>query len=242
MGADLIFFILLAFLAIPGIGAYYAQTRGRSFWLWFLIGTILPGISYIILILLPENSDPLEEELEKLRIDLRMLGTSPDIPINDPYRSQIQYQEIKEITFQPSTSSHDGEKRLEILVNGSSLVDLLVMVEKPYSKQENIDPGAYVGLAFVEVTPPSQHLLGWPDQKYRAADKRTVLLVDDKTGQHNQWAFAAEIREYRRHIVWCNFMQVQRPNSWRYDRLGIMVFDKLQYLDALHELMEVGDE
>ena len=210
--------------------------------MWFLIGTLLPGISYIILLLLPENDDPLEEEIEKLRIDLRMLGTSPDIPINDPYRSQIQYQAIKEIAFQPSTSTHDSEKRLEILVDGNSLIDLLAIVEKPYSKQENTRPGAYVGLPFIEVTPPSQHLLGWPEPSYKAADKRTVLLVNDKTVPQHKWEFAAEIRVYRRHVIWCNFMQVQRANSWRYDRLGIMVFDKLQYLDALHELMEVGDE
>jgi len=42
--------VFLAFLfSIPAITAYFAHSHGRSFWLWFAIGCILPIISNFII-------------------------------------------------------------------------------------------------------------------------------------------------------------------------------------------------
>lgn len=240
MLADIAFFIVAAFLAIPTIGAYYAHSRGRNFWLWFFIGCFLPVISYIILLCLPDKKNPFELELEKLRIDLGILGTSPDIPLNDPLRKEVLKNPPKEIAFNISNTTNTNERRLAITIDGKPLVTLIKAIERPFSKQDliHVQAGDYVGLPLSLEKSLPEHFLGNPSANY-ANNNRTILLVDRKTGNPEAWSLAAEIKVYRRHVVWCNFMQVQRKRLWRYDRLGIIVFDKLQYLDALHELTEV---
>lgn len=46
---DIAFFVLAFFFAIPAITGYFAYSHGRSFWLWFGIGCVLPIISNVIL-------------------------------------------------------------------------------------------------------------------------------------------------------------------------------------------------
>ena len=43
---------LVFYLSIPAVVGYFAYSYGRSFWFWFVIGTFLPIISHIILIVL----------------------------------------------------------------------------------------------------------------------------------------------------------------------------------------------
>ncbi|MGB0525889.1 MAG: hypothetical protein ACPGJS_23115 [Flammeovirgaceae bacterium] len=244
MLADLVFFIFMAFLAIPTIGAYYAHSRGRSFWLWFAIGTFLPLISYFILLLLPDKKEPIEPELKKLRIDLGMLGTSPNIPLNDRWRKRILKGPVQHIKFQSTVAQdHRLGKRLKVLIDDRDLIDLVKQTERPFAKKEEVGIQAkdYIGLPFELALSPSEHLIGNTAINYTAPKNRSILLVDKETGKSENWAFSAEIRVYRRHVVWCNFMQLQRAKTWRYKKLGIFVFNKLQYIDALQELMKVRD-
>ncbi|TRX51195.1 hypothetical protein FNH22_24695 [Fulvivirga sp. M361] len=47
------FLVGLAFyLSIPAVVGYFAYSYGRSFWLWFTLGTFLPIVSHIILVVL----------------------------------------------------------------------------------------------------------------------------------------------------------------------------------------------
>ena len=47
------FLVGLAFyFSIPTIVGYFAYSYGRSFWLWFILGTFLPVISHVILVAL----------------------------------------------------------------------------------------------------------------------------------------------------------------------------------------------
>jgi hypothetical protein len=77
---DALFFLFLAMLSLPLVGGHFASTRGRSFWLWFFICLFLPVIGYFIIILLPNLANPLEKELEEIRIKNRMLGINPNAP------------------------------------------------------------------------------------------------------------------------------------------------------------------
>jgi len=49
---DIALFGLAFFLAIPAISGYFAYSHGRSFWLWFTLGCLLPFVSNIILAIL----------------------------------------------------------------------------------------------------------------------------------------------------------------------------------------------
>jgi hypothetical protein len=74
---DAFFFICLLLLAFPLVGGHFAESRGRSFWAWFLVCTFLPVIGYFILICLPNLANPLEKDLEKIRIKNKLLGINP---------------------------------------------------------------------------------------------------------------------------------------------------------------------
>ena len=43
------------FLFIPGATAFFAQSLGRNFWIWFALGFALPVISFGVLWFLPEK-------------------------------------------------------------------------------------------------------------------------------------------------------------------------------------------
>ena len=46
---DMLFVVALAISFIPIITGYCAQSRGRSFWLWFALGWLLPLASFFLL-------------------------------------------------------------------------------------------------------------------------------------------------------------------------------------------------
>jgi len=50
---------------------------------WYFIGLFLPIISFIILLCLPDNKNPLEKELEQIRIKNKMLGLKNEVPKNE---------------------------------------------------------------------------------------------------------------------------------------------------------------
>ena len=54
--------LLLAVIAPQLIAAFYAKQTGRSFWFWFWISFILPVISIIILMNLPDKTQVTKEE------------------------------------------------------------------------------------------------------------------------------------------------------------------------------------
>ena len=46
---DMIFVVAVAISFIPILTGYCAQSRGRSFWLWFALGWLLPLVSFFLL-------------------------------------------------------------------------------------------------------------------------------------------------------------------------------------------------
>ncbi len=77
---DAIFFMLAVSLTLPLVGGHFATSRGRSFWMGFWLCLFLPVIGYFILVLLPNKANPLEKELEELRIQNKLLGINPKAP------------------------------------------------------------------------------------------------------------------------------------------------------------------
>jgi hypothetical protein len=46
---DMIFVMAVAISFIPILTGYCAHSRGRSFWLWFVLGWVLPLVSFFLL-------------------------------------------------------------------------------------------------------------------------------------------------------------------------------------------------
>jgi len=54
---------MIALLGIPTISGLFARRIGRRFWVWFLIGCILPIVSAFIIFFLPDLSEIKEEKV-----------------------------------------------------------------------------------------------------------------------------------------------------------------------------------
>jgi phosphotransferase system glucose/maltose/N-acetylglucosamine-specific IIC component len=46
---DMLFVMVVAISFIPILTGYCAHSRGRSFWLWFVLGWVLPLVSFFLL-------------------------------------------------------------------------------------------------------------------------------------------------------------------------------------------------
>jgi hypothetical protein len=70
---DMLFVMAVAISFIPILTGYCAQSRGRSFWLWFGLGWVLPIASFFLLFALiaREELDPGRRLLGEARQLLR---------------------------------------------------------------------------------------------------------------------------------------------------------------------------
>jgi len=223
---------LVAALMIPTLSGYYAYTHGRSFWLWFAFGLLLPVISYIILLLLPDKTNNTEVEFQKLRLELGLLGTKSEFPIQDKTLQKALRKPKKHINFELNITPDYTETR--IFIDGTDLKEILFLQELRYASREGNSrlAGNYRGIMPENLYLPSNYLLGNPTNR----NAKTVLYTDKATGEKELWAFVVRIEEYTTCIVWRGFANLARQGKWKYDKLGIFVFNKLQYLSALENL------
>lgn len=70
---DMILAVAVAISFVPILTGYCAYTNGRSFWLWFALGWLLPFVSFMILfaVLAREQMDPGRKLLGDARQILR---------------------------------------------------------------------------------------------------------------------------------------------------------------------------
>ena len=67
LSAVLLFFeiilapLLLAVIAPQMIAAFYARSVGRSFWFWFWISFLIPVISIVVLMSLPDKEETIAQ-------------------------------------------------------------------------------------------------------------------------------------------------------------------------------------
>jgi hypothetical protein len=129
---------------------------------------------------------------------------------------------------------------VDIYIDGESLKDIVTKAEMVHARKEKqpLLAGAYEGLPTHLVTPPAAHLMGEPHIFYSDRKGRTALLVCGKSGMTENWALMAKIEVFRRVVVWHDFRHHQKGHLWRYDHLQPLVFDRLQYEEALFEIAQ----
>ncbi len=231
-------FLLLGFaflISIPLLCGYYAYTHGRSFWLWFLIGTALPIVSYFILLLLPDKTNPVDAQIDALKIGNSLMGTKRDLPTN-PLLRKILLTQKDQVGFIATISPRGDYQTLEMTLNGRPLIELLRSVEG-YPNQVH-----YEGLPVHNVLYPSAHFLGQPLRLYWGdADGRTALLIH----QHQEVltkAIMARVAIYPSHIFLYDFVCREGTSLYRFEKIGGFVFNRLQYVDALDRITKPVSE
>ena len=79
---DMLFVMALAISFIPILTGYCAQSRGRSFWLWFALGWLLPLVSFFLLFALIAH--------DELNPGRRLLGEARQILREAEKKSRVR--------------------------------------------------------------------------------------------------------------------------------------------------------
>ncbi|MCL4264640.1 MAG: hypothetical protein KJ069_15560 [Anaerolineae bacterium] len=127
---------------------------------------------------------------------------------------------------------------IEIFINEKDFIVVLRDHEMPFAETEghpNI-AGSYMGLQPHLVLPPSRHFFGDPDPNYddyHDIDGKTAVLVCGRCRTSVCWPLLVKIIIMEEMIVWKDFSQPHRKDSWKYDLFGPFEFDRTQYEMAL---------
>ncbi len=223
---DLALSLIAALLVIPLISGYYAVTHGRSFWLWFFIGCILPIFSYFLLLILPDKTHPLERELEEIRIRNKMLGTKPSLPAK--HKKILSAPESQAVSLSFLLKTENTEIFVEPVINGVLLSEKLTH-KKPAA--------ALKGLPLQLVKFPSYHFLGKPHLFYQSKSGKSAIMMSKEGNNTEHAALYCLIECFPQHIVWSGFEM--HPSRTTLTGLpASLLFNKVQYLDALEALNE----
>jgi hypothetical protein len=229
MFIDIFLIVLLFLLLVPFPCGYYAHTHGRSFWLWVLLGTLLPVISYFILLLLPDRTNPVEAEIDELKIRHSLLGRKHELPTDAKLRKLMLTQK-DHIKFVAIPSPQGSHQVLDIRVNGQALADWLHQGEV---YPVNTD---YEGLPVHDVWYPSAHFLGQPLHLYWGdLAGRTALLIHCVGGTLTK-AIMARVDVYPNHILFHDFACVEGTATLRMPKVGPLIFNRFAYVEALDKI------
>ena len=208
------------------VSGYYAYTRGRSFWAWFVMGAFFPVIAHVALLFLPKlinENAAFEDELELMRLELGVVGTLTEKTDNPKLNRALDYPKPK-IRFFVHEINH--KKIVEIYINGVNLRYII-------SALEPLENNDYEGIPLSLFLSNSLHLLGDPDIDFTDNENRSALLIC-KSDSYYRSALLAKIEVNRKHVIWHSFQRNQKPNH-QYKDLTF-VFNKIQYMSALDEV------
>ncbi|GAB4332204.1 MAG: hypothetical protein OHK0038_07690 [Flammeovirgaceae bacterium] len=220
---------------IPVISGYYAYTHGRSFWLWFFIGCILPVFSYFILLLLPDKKDLYDEELHNLRIKLGILGIKPDVPNHDIKLKKILKKKTNNIYFKIIKDATASQSNLEIIIDNVRLQDWF---KNEPSKGKKVMNKEYFGVPLSVIKFPSYHLLGYPEPGF-SDDKKSALLICIESQSDidvKQSFIFVKIEVLPTCIIWRDFSKDNHLIKLKDEQTNAFLFNKVQYIDALQEI------
>jgi hypothetical protein len=145
--------------------------------------------------------------------------------------------EIKLVVARCTDRSEEYQS-VDILIDGTRLIDQLRPLEAPYAEQEGFPDlaGRYHNLSVRTAFFPSRHFLGEPRPLLQYEDKTVVLICT--CGCEGCWDFVCKITVTEQTVKWSNFEQVHR--NWDYSTLGEFIFDRTQYENELQFPLKVG--
>jgi hypothetical protein len=115
---------------------------------------------------------------------------------------------------------------IEYYINGRSFLDMVREVELPFAENESHPDiaGDYAGLS--------------PNGIWRLLNEKgfwngkETLFVCRECLSEMCWGFYAKITITNETVTWSEFENIAR-DEWKYDKLGVIIFDKSQYLQAI---------
>ncbi|UZR92839.1 hypothetical protein [Chondrinema litorale] len=230
---DLVFFVLAFFMSIPLVGAWYASSRGRRFWLWYFLGLFFPIISSIILLCLPDIKNPIEKELQTIRIKNKMLGLKSETTNDTGKFNKLLNKASNRIAFEIEVS--DKKKSIYPVIDNIPLNKIILNAKsKSYFKRKKDLIISYQGLPAEMVLPPSKHFLGMSNPVFVQSTKNNiVVLFDDVLEEHIYF----KIELLRKYIIWHQF-EKRKDNKLvkSYEKTGPFVFDRWQYELELNDV------
>jgi len=118
---------------------------------------------------------------------------------------------------------------IAIFINGEDLRNIIKEVELPFAKKENHEEfaGRYIGLISKDL---KRELL----DQYEYDEKATVLGC--VCGYADCWPLRINIIETEDVVIWSDFEQPFREDTWDYSALKPFKFDKKQYYLELEKL------
>jgi hypothetical protein len=226
---------LVFFLSIPLVCAYYAYTHGRSFWLWFFIALPLPIVSHLLLLLLPDKTNPAEAELDELRVDNSLLGTKAELP-TDPQLRKLAATQRDRIQFAAAPSAWGSHQVLEVQVNGQPLVQLLRQAgHLPYGTH-------FEGLPLHDVLYPSAHFLGRPLHLYWGDREGRTALAIHRLGGELAKAVMARVEVTPSQIFLHDFACCEGTSTLHLPQFGPFVFSRFEYVENLDKVTKPVSE
>lgn len=140
------------------------------------------------------------------------------------------------------------EERIDAIINGLPLVDLLRHVEKPFAVAEGHEDmaGGYIAAPAAELAWPSELLLGHVSEEddYLGCPGK-VMLLECTCGEPGCWPLVARITATDTTVTWTDFEQPHRREAteahprWSYEALGSFTFDRRQYEEALRNPIRI---
>jgi len=126
-----------------------------------------------------------------------------------------------------------GDAKLEFLINGRSLLELVREHERPLAAADGQPglEGTYEPLSFRRA--PRDLLYGDPSFQYARGDGRTTL-IGCGCGVVECWPLVARIDVTSDEVVWHRFAQPFR--RWSYDTFGPFRFERVRYDGAVEDL------
>ena len=223
-------------MSIPLVGAWYASSRGRSFWTWYFIGLFLPVISFVILLCMPDIHNPIEKELQSIRIKNKMLGLKSEVPGNLSKFLNLLNKTVNKICFEIAIQHQNKEKSIFPIIDNIPLHELITKIDSKRKIFHRIQKSnvTFQGLPPELALPPSEYLLGKPNPLMAKSHKNRTVLFFDQTIQQQ---ISFNIVVLRKYVVWHQFEKWQDGKLLKtYPKVGPFLFDRWHYELELNDV------
>lgn len=135
----------------------------------------------------------------------------------------LEFKIINPIGKEEWADDYKIDKVVEIYINGKELIEILKLIETPYSlKEGNMElAGAYGHITHGELY-----------KSLTIDDEDVELLCCSDCGDSGCWSILIDIEDGDNYIFWKNFKHNHR--DWKYDIC--YKFDKIEYVNSLKQL------
>ncbi len=123
-----------------------------------------------------------------------------------------------------------------IVVNGMSLIELLREYEMPFAKAEGAEHRAG---DYINIVRESLHNMLLNPTPPVVGDPKKIELLTCSCGSPGCWPMLVKIMETENSVIWSDFEQPHRKETWDYTKFGPFEFEKEQYYQAIETLHEI---